>query len=318
MPRPDTELPTGVRLLRRVGAWASSRPAAALAALGGLALSVSLASAVFVVGNGESGALQRWGRLVDAAVPPGLGVRLPWGIEQLTTVRTGEVLRAEVVGDVSRELALVSGDENLLEMGLVVQYKVSDLGHYLFAVDDPQLLLAQAVRAALVGVVSTMPVDEVLTSGKAQVQNAVRQRAQATLDRLGVGLSLLGVNLRRVSPPAEAAQAFRDVSDARADAARAINEAQSQRERAISLARGDADRLVQEARGRAAARVQQAHGEGDRFARLVERYRVTPEQTGTELYLSTMQSVLPRAHLVLLASGEAPRIDLNLLPRAPR
>lgn len=304
--------------MRRAGAWSRAHLSAALGALLVVALASSLAGAVYVVGNGESGALQRFGRLVDDGVPPGLGARLPWGIDQLTTVRTGEVLRAEVAGDLTSELSLMSADENVLEMGLVVQYTVSDLGQYLFGVDDPQALLAQEVRAALVGVVSTMAVDDVLTSGKARVQNEVRQQAQASLDRLGAGVSLLGVNLRSVRPPPEAAQAFRDVNDAKADAARLVNEAQTARERAISLARGDAVRMVEEGRGGAATRGAEARGATDRFAQLLERRRATPGQTGLDLYLTTMQALLPRARLVLLAPGQSPDIDLNLLQRSAR
>ncbi len=315
-PTHRAEQPPSVRWIRAAAAWAAARPRAAGAVLLGLALLAAAADAVYVVGNGESAALRRFGRLIDDAVPPGLGARLPWGVDGLTRVRTGEVLRREVGDDLSRQLALVTGDENFIDLTLVVQYTISRLGQYLFAVDDPTLLLDEAVRAAVVRTVGAMPVDDVLTSGKAQIQNEVRRAAQATLDGAGAGISLLGINLQSASPPPEAAQAFRDVNDAKADAARAVNEAQSGRERAVSLARGDASRLVQEARGGADARLQQARGATERYAELLARKKAAPEQTATELYLNAMQAVLPRARLVLLAPGEVPRIDLNLL--APR
>jgi membrane protease subunit HflK len=125
----------------------------------------------------------------------------------------------------------------------------------------------------------------------------------------------MGVNLQWAKPPVEAATAFRDVNDAKADAAKAVNAAQGERERALSLARGEASRLVQEATGGAAGRVQQARGATERFAKLLAQRRLAPEQTAIELYLSTMRRVLPRAKLVLLAPDQAPRIDLNLVER---
>jgi membrane protease subunit HflK len=196
-----------------------------------------------------------------------------------------------------------------------VQYTISDLGAYLFRTEDPQTLVTQAVRGALVQTVAALPVDDVLTSGKAQIQQNVRRQAQGRLDRYSAGLTLLGVNLQWAKPPLEAATAFRDVNDAKADAARAVNDAQSQRERALSLARGEATRLVREATGRAAGRVQQARGATERFAQLLAQRRLAPDQTTTDLYLSTVQNVLPRAKLVLLAPGQAPQIDLNLVER---
>jgi len=105
------------------------------------------------------------------------------------------------------------------------------------------------------------------------------------------------------------------VNDARADAAKSINEAESERERALSLARGEGSRLVQEANGRAAGRVQQARGATERFAKLLVQHRLAPEQTATDLYLSTIQKVMPRAKLVLLAPHQAPHIDLTLVER---
>jgi membrane protease subunit HflK len=311
-------VPPSVAAIRAGVAWVRERPGrAVLAGVAAFAL-VSLGSGVYVVGAGESAALQRCGRLLGDAIPPGLGLRLPWGIDQVTRVRVGEIRRVEVIGDQTMQLQLITGDENFIEMMVVVQYTISDLGSYLFASDDPQGALTQAVRAALVQTVGALPVDDVLTSGKAQIQQEVRRQAQVWLDRYGVGVTLLGVNVQWVKPPVEAATAFRDVNDAKADAAKAVNEAQSARERTLSLARGEASRLVQAATGHVAGRVQQARGAGERFAKLLAQRRLAPEQMATDLYLGTMQKILPRATVVLLAPGQAPHIDLNLLERAPQ
>lgn len=308
-------VPPSVALIRAAAAWMRERPGRAVLAVGVAVGLLSLLTAVYVVGNGESAALRRCGRLVGDAIQPGLGLRVPWGVDQVTRVRTGEVLRAEISGDQSKQLQLITGDENFIEMMVVAQYTISDLGAFLFRSDDPSALVAQTVRGGLVQTVGAMPVDDVLTSGKAQIQQQVRRRAQGWLDRYGAGVTLLGVNILWVKPPVEAATAFRDVNDAKADAARAVNEAQSQRERALSLARGEASRLVQEATAGATTRVQQARGAGERFAKLLAQRRLAPAQTATDLYLAAVQKVLPRARIVLLAPGQAPRIDLNLVER---
>jgi len=232
----------------------------------------------------------------------------------VSKVRTGEVLRLQVAGEGGEPLALITGDENLIGTTLVVQYKVTALGPYLFRTEGPSALLERAVRSALVHAVVRMPVDDVLTSGKAKIQNEVRREAQERLQAYGAGVSLVAVNLQMVTPPAEAADAFRQVSDARAEAARAINEAHSRGERSLNLAQGEAEGTVTAARSWAGARVQKAHGAAERFALVLAQKRRTPEQTRTDFYLDTLRRVLPRTRIIVLAPGAKPRVDVNLMP----
>ncbi|MCZ7584290.1 MAG: protease modulator HflK [Deltaproteobacteria bacterium] len=187
----------------------------ALLALAALVVAASVAAGVFAVSVEESAARQRFGRLVDDAVGSGLHVRLPWGIEKVTKVKTGEVLRAEIGAD--EPFSLLTGDENLIDLSVVIQYKITGLGSYLFACEKPELVVDQAVRAALVGAVARMNVDDVLTSGKAGIQTDARAEAQASLNGYGAGITLVALNLQSVNPPAEAAAAFRNVNDAKAE-----------------------------------------------------------------------------------------------------
>jgi membrane protease subunit HflK len=312
----NDDTPPSVRLIRRAAAGLRrrSRRLAVLALLG--AGVCWLAAGVYAVANGSSAVVRRWGRLVEQRIGPGLHMALPPGIETIDRVTTGEVLRREVTGDQGRPLQLVTGDENLIETTLVVQYRVASPGAYLFHSEDPTGLLIQAVRAALVDEIARRPVDEVLTSGKAAIQAEVRRKAQATLQSYGAGLSLVAISLQAVNPPVEAAAAFLEVSDSRAQAARAVNEAESRRETSFNLARGRAERETGEARIWADARLQKAHGAAARFDQILEQARRTPEQTHTDFYLETIRKVLPRAHIVVLAPGATPRLDIFLTPPA--
>ncbi|HEV8579425.1 MAG TPA: FtsH protease activity modulator HflK [Thermoanaerobaculia bacterium] len=306
--------PPSVAFIRGAAGWLKRHRLRVLAAALAAGLALWLTTGLYTVGNGESGALRRFGRLVDDAIGPGLHVSLPAGVDEMTKVRTGEVLRREVAGDFGEPLALVTGDENLIETTLVVQYKITSLGPYLFRSEDPSAFLEQAVRAALVDAVVRMPVDDVLTSGKAKIQNEVRRSAQAMLQTYGTGLSLVAVNLQTVTPPSEAADAFHQVSDARAEAARMINEAESRRGRMVNLARGEAAGLVGQASSWAAARIQKARGAAERFERLLVQERRTPEQTRTDFYLETLRKALPRTRIIVLPRGARPRVDVNLMP----
>jgi membrane protease subunit HflK len=305
-----------VVLIRAATGWLARHPRRVIGGALCAGLALWLATGVFVVGNGESAALRRFGRLIDDAIGPGLHLVLPASVDEVTKIQTGEVLRREIPGDSGEPLALVTGDENLIEATLVVQYKIASLGPYLFDSETPNVLLEQAVRAALVDAVVRMPVDDVLTGGKAKIQNEVRRNAQSMLQAYGTGLSLVAVNLQTVAPPAEAADAFRQVSDSRAEAARLVNEAESRRERTLSLARGEAAGELARASSWAAARRQQARGAADRFARVLAQARRSPEQTRTDFYLEKLRKALPRTRIIVLAPGAKPQV--NLVPPRER
>ena len=317
---PMATLPPSVRLLRGAAAalrrhlHAPRRRRRLAALLFAAALAAWIATGVYTVANGASAVVRRFGRIVERRVEPGLHAALPPGLDTATTVKTGEILRLVVAGDDDAPLSLLTGDENLIATTAVVQYRVSSPDLYLFRADEPALLLQQAVRAALVAELARRPVEEVLTGGKASVQNEVRRQAQAALQAYGVGLSLVAVTLQAVDPPPEAVAAFREVSDARAQSARAVNEAQSQRERAVNLERGRAERLLYEARAWADQRVQKARGAASRFDQILLQARREPTQTRIDFYQAMARKVLPRTRIVVLAPGEAPRIDIYLTP----
>ena len=307
----DDDAPS-VRLIRAAAA-AVRRHRRTVAALLALAvLGCWLAGGIYAVANGASAVVRRYGRVVERRVEPGLHLALPPGVDAVTKVKTGEVLRLQVAGDGGAPMSLVTGDENLIETTLIVQYRISSLASYLFHADDPTALLTQAVRAAMVDEIARRTVEEVLTSGKASVQNEVRRKAQTMLQAYSTGLSLVAVTIQAVNPPPEAVAAFLEVSDARAQAARAVNEAQTRRESSLNLARGRAERSLAEARTWADQRQQKARGAASRFEQVMAQARRTPQQTRTDFYLAMVRKVLPKARIIVLAPGEKPRIDIYL------
>ena len=223
------------------------------------------------------------------------------------------VSRVEVYGEATPTLSFLSADTNLIDTSVVVQYRVGSLGDYLFGTEDPERLLRLVVRAALVEEMASTPVDDVLTSAKAGIQNRVRRSVQERLDRHQSGLVVMTVNLQTVQPPAEAAGAFREVSDARAESAQAIDKAEGERGRRLRLTRGEAEQILATARTDADTRRQEARGAAERFRSLLASYRASPGQTRTALYYETLRQVLPRTRIIVLAPGEMANVDVQLL-----
>ncbi len=288
------------------------RGLAALAALA-LALAWGLGQGLYTIDNGESGALLRFGALTDDTISPGLHYRLPLGVDEVVGRRTGEVFRLEIVGDWNPRLSLVSGDENLISVASIVQYRILRLGDYLFSSDDAEAVVLQTVRAELLEAAAGLGVDDLLTSAKAGIQQQVQIRSQERLDAYGLGIGLVSVNLQAVDPPPEAEAAFRGVLDARADAARSVSLASTRADRKLGLARGTAAGILSEAEAAAERRLQEARGAIERFQNLLEQKRRSPELTHTDLYNRTVREALGRTNLVVLPPGETDRLDLHLV-----
>jgi modulator of FtsH protease HflK len=307
--------PPSVRAVQAAVGWVRANAAASALVVAGVFVLACLIAAVYAVRVEESAAKQRFGRLTDDNIASGLHFRLPWGIESITKVRTGEVRRIEISGDFLKELSLLTGDENLIDTATVVQYKITRLGDYLFQIETPEELIKQSVRSALVDAVASMRVDDVLTSGKARIQNEVRRYAQEMLSHYKAGITLVAVNLQSVNPPEDAAAAFRKVNDAKADAARLISNAESEREKSLNLADGEASKTIHEAGATAEKRVLHASGAAERFNQILAQKKETPDLTKTDLYMDTVIKVLKRAKVLVLAPGRKPNIDINLMDR---
>jgi len=173
--------------------------------------------------------------------------------------------------------------------------------------------VTQTVRSELVESTATLGVDDLLTSAKAQVQQEIRERGQERLDAYASGVVLVSVNLQAVDPPREAETAFREVVDARAQAAQAVSRARAQRDRRLRLASGKVAQLTSAAEAEANRRLQAARGAALRFNDLLAQKRLSPDLTRTDLYTRAVKTVLPKTRLIVLAPGDLPSIDVNLL-----
>ena len=310
-----TPAPPSVRLIWRLRDALYRHHRRLLMGLVLVVVMMGLGGGFYTIDNGESAALLRLGALVDDTISPGLHYQLPLGIDEVIGLRTGEIFRLEIVGDWEPRLSLVSGDENLIVVASVVQYRILRLGDFLFASDDAEAIVHQTVRAELLEAAAGLGVDDLLTSAKAGVQQQVQIRSQERLDAYGLGIGLVSVNLQAVDPPREAEDAFRGVLDARADAARGISVARTRTDRQLGLARGNVAQILGEAEAASARRLQEARGAVERFEELLEQKRRSPDLTHTDLYTRTVEEVLERTNVVVLPPGQTDRLDLHLVER---
>lgn len=218
-----------------------------------------LGSGVMLVETGDVAVVFRFGE-VTRSQRAGIGLRLPWPAENHEFVSVSEVRRVE-----PGRTRMLTGDTNLIDLDLVVQVTVSDPVAWLTATTDPEAEAAAIVTAMATEVVSTMDVDRLLTTGRAELQQRVLADAQAALTALGSGARLDAIDIRELTPPPAVVDAFNDVSSARGDKETLALGAEAYTSTVLPEARGTAATSLARAQGRAAERVTGARADVSRF-----------------------------------------------------
>ena len=267
-----------------------------------------LFSGVYSISSNEIGILQRFGKVIDDKVQPGIHYRLPWPIDRVTKVPVRIVNRI-LIDDFYSALGLesttrvfsgmtgldsycVTGDNNLVNVMCVIQFNITDPFDYLFQIRKPNTMLRSITCNAIIHCLSRMPIDEALTRGKQEIANYTKAELQKRLDDVHSGLGVSFVELRDIKPPDRVEQFFSDVVNAKIDRKKMVNEAESYRNEKIPAAQADATRIIQEASAYRTGVVLRAEGEADRFEKLLERVREKGDFARKIIYIETMKDIM--------------------------
>ena len=290
----------------------------------GIALAFWLFTGVYMVGPDEIGVVRTFGEYTRVA-QSGLNYHFPYPIEQVNTPAVTEVKRIEIgfrtlrngqYRTVEKESLILTGDENIVDAEMIVQYKIKDPVAYLFNIMEPELTVREAAEASLRTVVGRNKIDETLTTGKFKIQEETKSQLQAILDKYESGIHVVAVQLQDVSPPKEVIGAFKDVASAKEDKNRMINQAEGYRNDVIPKARGEAEAMIRDAEGFREARIKRSEGDAEKFTTILKEYRKAKSITRKRLYLETMEKVLPGIEKIVVPDKDSGNI-LNLLNLNP-
>jgi membrane protease subunit HflK len=279
-----------------------------------------LATGVYVVGPDEVGVVRTFGKFTRV-VQSGLNWKFPAPIETVDTPKVTEVKRIEIgfrtlkngqYRTVEKESLMLTGDENIVDAEMIVQYKIKDPVAYLFRIVGPELTVREAAEASLRTVVGRNKIDETLTTGKFTIQEETKNQLQSILDNYNSGIHVVAVQLQDVSPPKEVIGAFKDVASAKEDKNRMINQAEGYRNDVIPKARGEAEAMIRDAEGFKESRVKRAEGDATKFTTVLKEYRKAKSITEKRLYLETMEKVLPDIEKIIVPDKDSGNM-LNLL-----
>lgn len=291
-------------------------------------LALFLLSGIYSVAPDQQAVISRFGKVVAKGVTPGIHYHLPYPIESMTKLKVLETKRLTVgvempdlvLGRTAAEnpVLYLSGDQNLINVQMAVQYAIKDPAAYLYRSREVTQIISCAVETAFVLTITAEPVDSILTTGKVAVQNATLRRARENLDACGSGVFVSSINIESAEPPSEVAAAFREVSSARADRDKIINEARGYASDAMAKAQGEAEKLRSEAEGYRQQRINEAQGDAARFTKLLAEAGRAKEITERRLYLEAMEETLPRIKKVVIDStGTKSLMDLGIIQAGP-
>ena len=291
-------------------------------------------SGIYVVNPGEAAVVRRFGAVVQRRVEAGLHYRLPWPFDRVDVVNVANIRRESVGvtaptgdGHIHDEpmsgFRALTGDTNIIDVEIIVQYQVLDPADFLFNIDyPPHRVIREVVRGSVTNLVASLPVDAILTTDRQRLQEAIRADSQRRLEAYGAGLSIVSISLQKAYPPDEVADAFRDVASAGEDKAKAINEAQGHANSIVPEARGAAQEVLAGANSYAAQVVNAAQGAAQSFESILAEYQTNsriygPEVTLYRYYLESMETILPRVRIYVVNDAEGDGLNLRLLEGAP-
>ncbi|MFS2036702.1 FtsH protease activity modulator HflK [Polaromonas sp. CT11-55] len=276
-----------------------------------VAVLIWLGTGFFIVQEGQQAVITQFGKY-HSTVGAGFNWRLPYPVQRheivvVTQIRSVDVGRDVIIKATGlRDSAMLTEDENIVEIKFAVQYRLSDARAYLFESKDPAAAVVQAAETAVREVVGKMKMDSALADERDQIGPRVRTLMQTILDRYKVGVEVVGINLQQsgVRPPEQVQSAFDDVLKAGQERERTKNEAQAYANNVIPRAVGSASRLKEESEAYKAKIVAQAQGDAQRFRSVLAEYQKAPQVTRDRMYIDAMQQVYTNVTKVLVESRQ--------------
>lgn len=291
-----------------------------------IAAAIYLLSGIYTVNPGEVGVVRQFGKEIGQT-QPGLRYHLPYPIQKVNIVNMAKIRKAEIgfrtierKGKPSyherhlEESLMLTGDENIADIQVLVQYRVKDASNFLFKVKNPEIALRKATEVALRGVIGKTTIDEAMTTGRSTVEAETLKFLQKLLDNYSTGLHVVELKLLVVDPPDEVKDAFHEVVRALEDKDRLIREAEGYKEDIVPKARGEAQKRITEAEAYKQKRIMEAEGDVKKFQQLLAEYQKAKSITRQRIYLEYLERILDEVDKIIVNPKIAGGTMQKILP----
>lgn len=289
---------------------------AAIPIIIGIVVIVGAFSSFFTVKANEEAVILRFGKYVET-VGPGLHLKLPFGVDKVLRAEVKRIYNEEfgfrTIGTgsfdytspaVQAESLMLTGDLNCANVHWVIRYKIGNLKDYLFNARDVKDAIRGVSQAVMRQLAGDRSIDEVLTIGRTEIEDATRAAVKELLDKFGCGIDVQAVLLKGVNPPAPVKDAFDAVNQAVQLRDKIINEAEGQKNKLLPAAEGKKNQAIKEAEGYRVKRINQATGDTKAFLVVYEEYKKAEDVTRRRLYLETMAKILSKCEKLYIIDEE--------------
>ncbi len=287
-------------------------------------LTLWLVSGFYKIDPDENGIILYFGKFSYVSTP-GLNYYIPFPFGKLikksvTAVNTEEFTHSKNQKSVDSSTLMLTGDENIVDIEFQVQWQISDIQSYVFNIANPDLAIRKAAESAMREVIARTPISEALSDGKSRIEQTTRDLLQQNLDLYKAGVRIVLVQLRRVDPPSQVIDAFRDVQTAKADKEREINQAQAYANDIVPRARGLAAQMHEQSEAYKQEVIANAQGEAERFLSVYKQYSMSKQITKKRIYLETMEKIYRDMDKVVVGreaskAGVTPYFPINDLSK---
>ncbi|MEM7617574.1 MAG: FtsH protease activity modulator HflK [Pseudomonadota bacterium] len=285
-----------------------------------------LATGFYTVNTKQEALILRFGKYVGTK-QPGLNYHLPFPIEKKILVTVTDRYKDEIGyitgrdnADFSKEILVLTGDENIVNINFEVQWQISNAKDFMFNLQDPRLTVREAAESAMREIIGTTPISDILSGGRTAVQLQITQLLQEILDSYQAGIKIAEINLKGV-PPATVDSAFKDVQAAKINQEETINKAIAYENEITHKAKGEAAKIVQIAEAYKGEKIAEAEGQTDRFLQVLKQYKLASEVTKERIYIETIENILQNNEKIIIdnnSSGVLPYLSLNEMKKSNR
>lgn len=264
----------------------------------------------FTVNDKQQAVITTFGK-VTGTVDAGIHFKLPFGIQKAELVDVNVYQKIELgyrsdpsqLGDyqtIEKESKMISGDFNIVNVDFFIEYKVSNPVKYIYASQNPGEILKNLAQSQIRNVIGSKYVDEILTTGKSQIQSEVKELITSELEEYDIGIVLTDIKIQDAEPPTEEVKAaFKNVETAKQVGETAKNDAEAYKNGQIPNAEAQADQLLQNAEFLKRDRINEAKKQVAMFNAMYEEYRQNKKITESRMYFEAIETVLPGVKLII-------------------
>lgn len=198
------------------------------------------------------------------------------------------------------ESMMITSDYNFVNVDFFLEYQVSDPERYLFASNDPEFILKNLALSYIRDTIGLHGVDEVITTGKNEIQAEIKQKLTDRLVEEDIGLQLINITIQDAEPPTdEVKDAFKNVETAKQDKETAINTARKYESEQIPAARAQVDSIMRTAEAEKESRISEARAQVAVFNAMYAEYVKNPEVTRQRMFYEAMEELLPNLKIII-------------------